>query len=313
MGLVGRLVGQSHREEGDDRGHQVDRRVHRLGDDRDRTGGQTGRHLQRDEQAVGEDRHGGRPLLARRLGGRAHRVRRGGGRSAKRSRRRRGAFIGALLRGAGATSSTEPGCLPLLLIGRDQAPHQRARRPPAMADLVLLLRAQLGHRAALRAVVGEEGRVVAESPVAARLEGERPLTATVDQLLPPTRLHVRERADVSHPPVAVRRHLGEQLGQVLLVTGALAGEAGRPHARCAAQGRGLDAGIVGDGGPAGGRRGRAGLDQGVVRERRARLGRKLNVVGQRLQAVGVHERTELAQLVGVAGGEHERGHRLGVG
>ena len=53
---VGRLVGLADRDEGDHRGDQVDQRVDRLGDDRDRAGDRPGGELDRDQQRVGDDR-----------------------------------------------------------------------------------------------------------------------------------------------------------------------------------------------------------------------------------------------------------------
>ena len=60
---VGRLVGFADREEGDDRGDQVDQRVDRLGDDRDRAGDRPGGELERDQDRVGGDRERRRPAL----------------------------------------------------------------------------------------------------------------------------------------------------------------------------------------------------------------------------------------------------------
>ncbi len=60
---VGRLVGLAHRDEGDDRGDEVDQRVDRLGDDRDRAGDRPGGELDRDQQRVGGDRERRRAAL----------------------------------------------------------------------------------------------------------------------------------------------------------------------------------------------------------------------------------------------------------
>ena len=57
---VGRLVGFADREVGDDRGDQVDQRVQRLGQDRDRAGDRASGELDRDQGRVGGDREPGR-------------------------------------------------------------------------------------------------------------------------------------------------------------------------------------------------------------------------------------------------------------
>ena len=56
---VGGLVGLADRDEGDHRGEQVDRRVDRLGDDRDRAGDRAGGELERDQERVRGDREPG--------------------------------------------------------------------------------------------------------------------------------------------------------------------------------------------------------------------------------------------------------------
>ena len=124
---VGRLVGFADRDEGDDRGDEVDQRVDRLGEDRDRAGDRPGRQLDRDQDRVGGDRE------------------------------RRRAALGADHRASGVA-------------GRRQVRGQQPRGPAAVADLVLLGRAQLRHRALVvgAGVVGDEGRVVAEAALAAR-------------------------------------------------------------------------------------------------------------------------------------------------
>ncbi len=60
---VGGLVGFADRDEGDHRGDQVDQRVDRLGDDRDRAGDRAGGELDRDQDRVGDDRESRRPAL----------------------------------------------------------------------------------------------------------------------------------------------------------------------------------------------------------------------------------------------------------
>src|SRR5215204_4489898 len=64
---VGRLIGLAHRQEGDDRRHEVDRRVDRLGDDRYGAGDHARDELHRDQEQVRDDRNGGGALLAWRL------------------------------------------------------------------------------------------------------------------------------------------------------------------------------------------------------------------------------------------------------
>ena len=168
---------------------------------------------------------------------------------------------------------------PLGLLRLEQPQHQRARGAAAVADRVLLLRGQLGHGPLVTGVVvRHEGGVVAEAALAARLVRQPPLAAPVHDLLAPARLHVGQRAHVRHAAVAVRRHLAEQLRQVLLIAGALPRVAGRPYPRRAAEGRRLDAGVVRHRGAArGGGRG-ARLAERVVGEGRAGLGRQRHVL-----------------------------------
>jgi hypothetical protein len=130
----------------------------------------------------------------------------------------------------------------------------------------------------------------------------------MDHVLGPAGLHAGDRAHVGHTGFAVLRHLAEQLGEVLLVGGAVAGVARRPDARGAAQRRGFDAGVVGDRGAFRGRGGGAGLAERVVREGGSGLRRQRDFVRQRVELDGAHELLELAQLVLVAGGE-DQAHR----
>src|SRR5450755_272153 len=72
--------------------------------------------------------------------------------------------------------------------------------PPAMADRILLLVAQLGHRHALRTILGQERGVIAEPPLAARLTRHAPGTAALEELLDAReRVDVGDHADVLEP------------------------------------------------------------------------------------------------------------------
>ena len=62
-----------------------------------------------------------------------------------------------------------------------QVAQQRAGRAAAVADRVLLGRRELGHRAPVVAVVGDEDRVVAEAARAARRVGHRPRAAALEE------------------------------------------------------------------------------------------------------------------------------------
>src|SRR3954471_11553398 len=81
---------------------------------------------------------------------------------------------------------------------------ERARRAPAMADRVLLVRRQLGHRAAVVVVVGHEGRVVAEPAVAARLGRELAAATALEQPFLAVVGHVDECAYVGDAAVLAR-------------------------------------------------------------------------------------------------------------
>ena len=176
-----------------------------------------------------------------------------------------------------------PAALVLLGAGRGDHAHRdprsrssqsrNARRGAApVADRVLLLGRQLGHRAAVARVVGHEGGVVAEAAVAARLARPAcPRSVPRTSSSRPARVHVGERADVGHATVAVGRHLAQQLGEVLLVASRRSpGVARRAHTRCAAERRGLDARVVGDRRRAGGRAAARALTERVVGEGRRR-------------------------------------------
>ncbi len=63
VALVGGFAGLADGEEGDDRSHQIDARMHRLGQQRDRAGDRAGDHLEQDQRGVRDDRERGRSLL----------------------------------------------------------------------------------------------------------------------------------------------------------------------------------------------------------------------------------------------------------
>ena len=283
---VGGLVGRAHRDVGDDRRDQVDRRVHRLGDDRDRAGDRAGRDLQHDEDRVRGDRQ------------------------------RRGARLDrpADVRGQQGAGHQ--------VLSSSSASSSRAARPRWL--IASFSRGiELGHRAPAGQVVGQEGGVVAEAAVAARHGGERAGAAALDGVddlgaggRAPGRASARARASAitarlrQHERADVRqrragRRLAQQLVEVLLVGRVLAGEARGAHAGGAAERRGLDARVVGDRRQAGRARGGERLVARVVEERLAGLGRQLDVVGQRDDLVRGQQRRELARLVGVAGREDE--------
>src|SRR5215211_4363066 len=113
--------------------------------------------------------------------------------------------------------------------------QERARGSPAMADRVLLGGRELGHRPPVLIVVGHESGVVAEAALPSGLVRQGSLAAALDDLLGAARLYVGEYAHIGDAPVAVGRHLAQQLRQVLLVRCAVARVAGRPHARRAAE------------------------------------------------------------------------------
>src|ERR671915_331755 len=95
----------------------------------------------------------------------------------------------ALLPPAGRSPAQQAGertaHAPFRLLGPEQVVAQRSRRPAPVADGVLLLGRELGHRAAVRIVVAHERRVIAEAPAAARLARQNPLAASMHELLPP--------------------------------------------------------------------------------------------------------------------------------
>ena len=114
------------------------------------------------------------------------------------------------------------------------APASMPRRAAAVADLVLLGVAQLGGGALVvgAGVVGDEGRVVAEAALAARLLDQAPLPARLEDVLGAVLFDQGERADVEAPAlVAGRGDLAQELLQVLLVARPLAAVAGRVDPR----------------------------------------------------------------------------------
>src|SRR5829696_1036955 len=87
------------------------------------------------------------------------------------------------------------------------------RREPAVGDRVLLVVAELGHRAAL--AVGHEHRVVAKAARAGALGGHRAGAAAVEQRLLAAGRDVGDHAHVLEP--AAGRRLAAQLREVLAV------------------------------------------------------------------------------------------------
>ena len=156
-----------------------------------------------------------------------------------------------------------------------QPGEQRAHGASAVADRVLLGVAQLGHRAVGRAVVGQEGGVVAEAALAARLLRERARAALLeDVLLTAGGVDLGERADVRDR--AAGRRLAQQLREVLAVAGVLSRVARGADPRPAAERGRLDPGVVGDRDAPGRGCRRARLAERVLGERRAVLGRQLD-------------------------------------
>ena len=222
--LVGRLVGLAHREEGHHRRDQVDARVGRLGEDRDRAGDRRRRELEHDQQRVRGDRDRRRAVLAGHLRVRAH-----GARGGHRGRR------------PASAARVAPGHLRRLR--RSAGPRPRASSAWRSASFRASARAarprwliasfsladELGHRAAVVVVRRHEGRVVPEAAVAARLGGQharRSARARPPRARPAPRRRARTRRLTRR---SLGRHLAQQLREVLLVGGVLAGVAGRPH------------------------------------------------------------------------------------
>ena len=183
----------------------------------------------------------------------------------------------------------------------------------AVADGVLLGRRELGHRAPVVAVVGDEDRVVAE---AARRRGAAAASVPVQRPSKTRSSRSRStsamRADVGQR-AARRARSASSLARFSASVASLAGEARRAHAGRAAERGGLDARVVGERRRAG-RRGR-GARLGAARCRRTSSpvsGGSSTVVGQRRDLVRGEQRGELAHLVRVAGGEDEP-HRAARG
>src|SRR4051812_12156816 len=176
-----------------------------------------------------------------------------------------------------------------------------------MADRVLLLGAQLGHRPSVprTGVVGNEDRVVAESTAPARLLDQRPLAAALERRLLALRVDESDHADVGGPPVAAaRRDLTQELVEILLVARARSGIASGVDPRAPPERGDCDAGVVGDDRLPGRRGGGACLDQRVGLERVGGLGWQHDAVRQRAQ-IERQDLRQLAQLVLVAGGEDQ--------
>ena len=186
-----------------------------------------------------------------------------------------------------------------------------------MRQRVLLVARHLGERAAV-AVVGDEHGVVPEPTVTTRRLGDRaPAHAVDDQLGAVGTTHDHTGAERS---TAIRPtgELAEQLGAIVGVRAALAGVAGRIHARRPVQRVDLEAGVVGDGSEAGRVADRDGFESRVALERVGvlhdvgNLGRSRHEIDDATQ-----DRLDLGHLVGVGGGAHEtrelahRGRRRG--
>src|SRR4051794_8390165 len=182
-----------------------------------------------------------------------------------------------------------------------------------MGDRVLLVVGELGHRAPGR-VVGDEDRVVPEAAAARRLGGQRPPAAALEEALLAAGRHVGDHADVAG--AAARRRLAVELREVLCFRRRLTGEPCGPHAGAPAERLGLYPGVVGD------RRNRAvaarfapvlreqrrggpGLDERVLGVGLAGLLRAAGVRRQRRQVDAGQQPLELAELVGVTGGEQQ--------
>src|SRR4051794_9712207 len=126
---------------------------------------------------------------------------------------------------------------------------ERTCGTPPVADGVLLLRWQLGHRPAVlgAGVVGDEDRVVAEAATAARLANGRPLAAAFEEVLVAGRVDVGDDADVRNRAVLLGVELLEQEVQVLLVGGVMTGVACGAPPRAPSEPHRLDPGVIGDG------------------------------------------------------------------
>ena len=161
---VGRAERHAHGEEGEQGGHEVGARVDRLGEERERARGEPGGELDRDEEHGRGDAELRRPLA--RAGVRALRAR-AGPCAAVTGRPRPGACAGAGRRRAGTRTA---------LAGRSASSAASSRATSARAARPRWLmasfssRRQLGHGALVaRVVVRDEGGVVAEAALAARL------------------------------------------------------------------------------------------------------------------------------------------------
>src|SRR3954447_21963077 len=81
--------------------------------------------------------------------------------------------------------------------------EQRPRSAAAVADRVLLVRRELGHRASVVAVSGDERGVVAEAAVAPGVVRERALAAPLDDVRRAAGIHECQRAHVGDRAVTV--------------------------------------------------------------------------------------------------------------
>ena len=231
---VGRADRDAHREQGEQRGDEVGAGVGRLGDEGERAGDEAGDELDRDEEDGGGDAQPRRCARAR-------------------ARRRSRSPAPLRRRLPSPPNSDRSGLARALgLLGLEQPDDQRAGGAAAVADRVLLLGVELGHRAARR-----RGSRRARRPGRSRSRRRRaarwracPRSGRATTSSRAARLDVGERAHVRHAAVAVGGHLAQQLGEVLLVGGVLAGVARRPDAGRAAERGRLDARVVGDRGRA---------------------------------------------------------------
>src|SRR5438874_2172356 len=123
--------------------------------------------------------------------------------------------------------------------------EQGPERAAAMADRVLLGIAQFGHRPATVVLVGQEYRVISETTASPRRPRHAATAFAVDHALQSGGgVDVCQRAYISK--TTARRHLVDQLRQILLVAGPETGVSRRAHPRGAAEGFDLDPRVVGD-------------------------------------------------------------------
>ena len=195
--------------------------------------------------------------------------------------------------------------------GQAEVGGEHARRAAAVADRVLLGGAQLRRRCAGRRGRCRRGRRPGRSRsrrCRAARSSRRPSQRASKTCSAPVVVDQGDRADVGGAAVAAGGvDFAQQLVEVDLVAGALAGVAGRVDPRGAAEVLGVDAGVVGDRDLAGRLVRGPRLDQRVGGEAVAVLGRHLEARRQRLQLDRRQQFPHLRQLVPVAGGEdHSR-------